>query len=71
MRAQDLEYTRTELRRALVDYSGKTKGQLQAFSETPLAEKNRLTRNLSIPSNWRMGRAVKERYGLRILLYTY
>ena len=44
MRAQDLEYTRTELRRALVDYSGKTKGQLQAFSETPLAEKNRLTR---------------------------
>lgn len=44
MRVQDLEYARTELRRALVDYSGKTKGQLQAFSENPPAEKNRLTR---------------------------
>lgn len=44
MRAQDLEYARTELRRALVDYSGKTKGQLQAFSENPPAEKNRLIR---------------------------
>lgn len=44
MRAQDLEYARTELRRVLVDYSGKTKGQLQAFSDNPPAEKNRLTR---------------------------
>jgi len=44
MRAQDLEYARTQLRRALVDYSGKTKGQLEAFSENPPAEKNRLTR---------------------------
>lgn len=44
MRAQDLEYARTELRRALADYSGKTKGQLEAFSENPPAEKNRLTR---------------------------
>lgn len=44
MSAQDLEYARTKLRRALVDYSGKTKGQLQAFSENPPAEKNRLTR---------------------------
>lgn len=44
MRAQDLEYARTELRRALADYSGSTKGQLQAFSENPPAEKSRLTR---------------------------
>lgn len=44
MRAQDLEYARTELRRALADYSGKTKGQLEAFSENPPAEKNCLTR---------------------------
>jgi len=44
MRAQDLEYARSELRRALIDNSGKTKGQLQAFSENPPAEKNRLTR---------------------------
>lgn len=44
MRAQDLEYARTELRRALADYSGKTKGQLESFSENPPAEKRRLTR---------------------------
>ncbi|RZK07195.1 MAG: antitermination protein [Pantoea sp.] len=44
MRAQDLEYARTELRRALVDYSGKTKGQLEVLSENPPAEKSRLTR---------------------------
>ena len=41
MREQDLEYARTELRRALVDHSGKTKGQLEAFSENPLADKSR------------------------------
>ncbi|WP_278496176.1 bacteriophage antitermination protein Q [Pantoea vagans] len=44
MRVQDLEYARTELRRALADYSGSTKGQLQAFSENPPAEKSRFTR---------------------------
>lgn len=44
MRAQDLEYARIKLRLALVDYSGKTKGQLEAFSENPPAEKSRLTR---------------------------
>lgn len=43
MKAQDLEYARIELRRALADYSGKTKGQLEAFSNNPPAEKNRLT----------------------------
>ncbi|WP_419963979.1 bacteriophage antitermination protein Q [Pantoea vagans] len=44
MSAQDLEYARIKLRLALADYSGKTKGQLEAFSENPPAEKSRLTR---------------------------
>lgn len=44
MKAQDLEFARIQLRRALADYSGKTKGQLEAFSENPPAEKSRLTR---------------------------
>ncbi|MGC1020241.1 bacteriophage antitermination protein Q [Pantoea agglomerans] len=44
MRAQDLEYARIKLRCALVDNYGKTKGQLEAFSENPPAEKSRLTR---------------------------
>jgi len=43
MRSQDLEYARINLRNALADRSGKTKGQLEAFSENPPAEKNRLT----------------------------
>jgi len=43
MKAQDLEYARIELRRALAVYSGKTKGQLEAFSNKPPAEKNRIT----------------------------
>jgi len=36
-----MNYVRIELRGALVDRSGKTKGQLQAFSENPLADKKR------------------------------
>ncbi|MDK9373409.1 bacteriophage antitermination protein Q [Lelliottia sp. V106_10] len=36
-----LNYARIELARALVDNSGKTKGQLQAFAENPPADKNR------------------------------
>ncbi|MGK0705330.1 bacteriophage antitermination protein Q [Yokenella regensburgei] len=39
-----LEYARIELTQALVDNSGKTKGQLQAFSEHPPADKDRNTR---------------------------
>lgn len=39
MRAQQLEYIRIKLRAALFDGSGKTKGQLQAFSENPPADK--------------------------------
>lgn len=41
MTPQLLEYARIELTRALMDTSGKTKGQLEAFSENPLADKNR------------------------------
>lgn len=41
MDQQILEYARIELTRALMDNSGKTKGQLQAFSENPPADKDR------------------------------
>lgn len=41
MNMQLLEFARIELTRALLDTSGKTKGQLEAFSENPLADKNR------------------------------
>ncbi|HCM9594664.1 TPA: antitermination protein [Enterobacter bugandensis] len=44
MNLQELEYTRIELRRALADFSGSTKGQLQAFSEHPPADKNKYPR---------------------------
>lgn len=40
MNEQNLNYVRNELRRALLDLSGGTKGQLEAFSENPLADKN-------------------------------
>lgn len=41
MNAQQLEYIRIQLRSALMDDSGGTKGQLQAFAEHPPADKNR------------------------------
>lgn len=41
MNPQNLEYTRIEVRRALLDLSGTTKGQLEAFSENPPADKNK------------------------------
>lgn len=44
MTPQLLEYARIELTRALVDNSGKTKGQLQAFCEHPPADKDRSPR---------------------------
>lgn len=44
MTRQLLEYARIELTRALVDNSGKTKGQLQAFCEHPPADKDRRPR---------------------------
>lgn len=40
MNTQLLEYARIELRFALADLSGGTKGQLQAFAENPPADKN-------------------------------
>lgn len=40
MNAQQLEYVRIKLRDALMDDSGGTKGQLEAFAENPLADKN-------------------------------
>ncbi|MEY8709517.1 bacteriophage antitermination protein Q [Mangrovibacter phragmitis] len=39
MNAQQLEYVRIQLRMALADNSGGTKGQLEAFAEHPPAEK--------------------------------
>lgn len=45
MNLQELEYTRIELRRALADLSGANKGQLQAFSEHPPADKNKYPRH--------------------------
>ncbi len=45
MNLQELEYTRIELRRALADLSGTAKGQLQAFSEHPPADKNKYPRH--------------------------
>ncbi|EOL9120191.1 bacteriophage antitermination protein Q [Enterobacter ludwigii] len=41
MNAQQLEYVRIQLRAALVDDSGSTKGQLEAFAENPPADKDR------------------------------
>jgi hypothetical protein len=41
MNLQNLEYTRIEVRRALLDLSGATKGQLEAFSENPPADNNK------------------------------
>lgn len=41
MNAQQLEYVRIQLRAALVDDSGGTKGQLEAFAENPPADKGR------------------------------
>lgn len=41
MNAQQLEYLRIQLRAALADDSGGTKGQLEAFSKHPPADKNR------------------------------
>lgn len=39
MNEQDINYSRNEIRRALMDLSGGTKGQLEAFSEHPPADK--------------------------------
>lgn len=44
MNQQLLQYARTELTSALMDLSGGTKGQLEAFSEHPPADKNHYPR---------------------------
>lgn len=44
MNNQLLQYARTELATALMDLSGGTKGQLEAFSEHPPADKNKYPR---------------------------
>jgi hypothetical protein len=44
MNPQLLEYVRIELTRVLLDTSGKTKGQLQAFSENPPVDKDHCPR---------------------------
>lgn len=60
MNLQELEFTRIELRRALADLSGSTKGQLQAFSEHPPADKNKYPGTI-LKSSWRVGKVVDPR----------
>lgn len=59
MDPQLLEYARIELTRALMDNSGKTKGQLQAFSENPPAEKDHYPRRQIHMVEFDDGRKVK------------
>ncbi|HEM8064362.1 TPA: antitermination protein [Enterobacter hormaechei] len=59
MDPQLIEYARIELTRALMDNSGKTKGQLQAFSEHPPAEKDRCPRKQIHMIEFEDGRKVK------------
>ncbi|MBU9866798.1 bacteriophage antitermination protein Q [Rahnella aceris] len=56
---QHLEYVRAALKFALMDLSGGTKGQLQAFSENPPADKNRLPRQLVHTVQLDGGRSVR------------
>lgn len=53
MNAQQLEFIRLELTRALLDDSGGTKGQLEAFSEHPPADNKSYPDNTSIKLSWR------------------
>lgn len=59
MNVQLLEFARIELTRALADTSGCTKGQLQAFSENPPADKNRNPRRPVHVVELEGGRVVK------------
>lgn len=59
MDPQLIEYARIELTRALMDNSGKTKGQLQAFCEHPPAEKDRCPRKQIHMVEFDDGRKVK------------
>lgn len=59
MDPQLIEYARIELTRALMDTSGKTKGQLQAFSEHPPADKEHCPRKQVHMVELEDGRKVK------------
>lgn len=59
MNPQLVEYARIELTRALMDTSGKTKGQLLAFCEHPPAEKDRFPRKNIHMVEFEDGRKVK------------
>ena len=59
MNMQLLEFARIELTRALLDTSGKTKGQLQAFSENPPADKDHCPRKQVHMIEFDDGRKVK------------
>lgn len=59
MDPQLIEYARIELTRALMDNSGKTKGQLQAFSEHPPVDKDRCPRKQVHMVELEDGRKVK------------
>ncbi|MDF7681525.1 bacteriophage antitermination protein Q [Enterobacteriaceae bacterium ESL0689] len=59
MDLQLIEYARIELTRALMNNLGKTKGQLQAFSEHPLAEKGYFPRKQIHMIEFDDGRRVK------------
>ncbi|TNV23077.1 antitermination protein [Buttiauxella sp. B2] len=59
MNSQLLEYARIELTSALADYSGGTKGQLEAFAEHPPADKNIYPRQFMHKVELEGGRKVK------------
>jgi hypothetical protein len=70
MNAPQLEYVRTKLRGALPDYSGGTKGQLEAFSENPPADKNGLPRQKLHVVELEGGRKVKAENGAVYVMET-
>jgi hypothetical protein len=70
MSTQQLEYIRIKLRSALPDYSGGTKGQLEAFSENPPADKNGLPRQKLHVVELEGGRKVKAENGAVYVMET-
>lgn len=71
MEQQILEFTRIELTRAMIDNSGKTKGQLQAFCEHPPAEKDRNPRKHVHMVELEDGRMVKAQNTAVYVLETF
>lgn len=65
-----LEYVRSKLRSALPDYSGGTKGQLEAFRENPPADKNGLPRHKLHVVELEGGRKVKAENGAVYVMET-